>query len=146
MLYEVITNTFGIVSNGSHNDDVYAGGDGVYLFKQGATTPSATIAEKGALPTVTSCIPRKLNGKTILWLSNGDGQLALTKSKNDDLTQWEVPLQLHNKVGKVSALANQYYDANQVFIVSTDNRLSFFSQDAKTTQWADYSIPIEDIV
>ncbi|AKB43520.1 hypothetical protein [Methanosarcina vacuolata] len=136
-------NSFAVLPSGSSNDNVYAAGEGVYLFRKGATKP-ITIAEKDITPTVQTLLARQDDKSVTLWMVNSDGMLGMTVSPFSSQTTWQPVLQICKDVSQTAALRNRYYKANQLFMVSNTNHLIYLWQDPENTQWYETNIPLYD--
>lgn len=142
--YGNLINSFQVLPSGSSSDNVYAAGDGIYLFSKGAVSPTVTISKKDELPTVHTLLARQDAAMITLWMVCGDNKLAMTTSPLVAQNSWQPPLLIKDKVKQIAAMRSRKYNANQLFLVSADDHLNYIWQDPGTTQWSETLIPLSD--
>lgn len=138
-------NSFAVLASGSDSDNVYVGGEGVYLFPDGSTECLITVVEKDKIPTVQTLLARQDNTDVTLWMVSDDKNLWMTVSPVSVQTTWQKVLPFKRGVSKIAALRNRCYDANQLFLINDENHLIHLWQDPEDTKWCEgKDIPLKD--
>jgi hypothetical protein len=130
--------------DGALSDDLYVGGEGVFLYagSREAVSPVAAAGEVGA---VERLLVRRDADTVAVWTVDASGGLSYTSaSRGAGESVWSAPLQLGRGVRQLAALRNQARLTNALFVVTAAGTLEYRYQDPRTKRWESSELPLPD--
>jgi len=146
-------NDFIALPDADGNDQLFVAGAGISLFPDPFTS-SVEIAAPDPNLTFRKLRGSARDGKTSLWLLGEDrGQHSglyfvtdhfYSNKSNTFIDKWAPPLRLQDGVGQFAPVRGDEI-SNHLFLISPNNQLAQFWQDAGSTLWKHQTVPVEDV-
>ncbi|MCY1020140.1 hypothetical protein [Pyxidicoccus sp. MSG2] len=130
--------------DGALSDDLYVGGEGVFLYA-GSREAVSAVAAAGDVGTVERLLVRRDADTVAVWTVDAAGGLGYTSAPRAGRElAWSPPLQLGQGARQVAALRNQARLTNALFVVTSAGTLEYRHQDPRTRRWESSEVPLPD--
>ena len=135
---------FHILPGADDSYDLYAGGDGIYLFKDSKSAVT-TVADASVISNIHRMQVEDDAQNVTIWTIHGDEVLQYTQGKKSDPKAWSRPFPISSKVTQMTAIRNQSKLTNELFVVKGDNTLRYIYQDPVSSLWRESKIPLPSL-
>ncbi|QSQ24262.1 hypothetical protein JY651_04660 [Pyxidicoccus parkwayensis] len=130
--------------DGALSDDLYMGGEGVFLYA-GSRSEVSAVASAGDMGTVERLLVRSDADTVAVWTVDASGGLRYTSAtRGGREPSWSTPLQLGRGARQLAALRNQARLTNALFVVTSAGTLEYRYQDPRTQRWESSEVPLPD--
>ncbi|WP_164018962.1 hypothetical protein [Pyxidicoccus trucidator] len=130
--------------DGSRSDDLYVGGEGVFLYA-GSREAVSPVAAAGDVGAVERLLVRRDADTVAVWTVDAAGGLSYTSASHGGREPaWSAPLQLGRGARQLAALRNQSRLTNALFVVTSAGTLEYRYQDPRTRRWESSELPLPD--
>jgi hypothetical protein len=131
------------LDGGLGSTDLFAAGDGVYVFSRSARTAS-TVAPAGTVRDVTALLARADGTHVSVFAVAGDDQLWYAGGNTGPDAAWPAPVLIGQQCARIAALRSRVWLNNHVMVARPDGSPGYLWQDPGTGLWRDATVALPD--
>jgi hypothetical protein len=133
-----------IVGTDMYNYDLYAAGDGIYLFEHSHTSAPKVVTSSDVSSGIHQMVAVTDGQNITLWTVYGDEILQYIEGDNNHIN-WQTPIPMDTGVAQIAAMRSRTKYSNVIFMVNANNTLAYLYQDAVSSIWRDTQIQLPDL-